>query len=349
MTSPIELLPNELLDEIISFLSSAPPSLTRLHQPPTDSITKSRDRDLKNLSLTCSRLLHLVRPWLFSHGCVDLDDGERYLAFLSESELGRYTTSVVVKTSEKFAYNCGMRWWRDLLYNLRPLRLTIVASPVALGRLLGIHIPREYIWAFEISHQILHLECDWRNFQYPEPGGYQSVDLLDCVPWSAMLYNESSSLKSYNHYEYFLYQVPSLFHRGSLLAVFPFYNHVQVVLDALEAMTNLHTLKIQLGPSLNDRVTEKEQRGSMDPSDPWMELATGYTLIANAVRNLGRKTFLSKLTSCDYAMEAIRAEIEVLMEGILRDSPWKHDGQGTWTKSDTIGHTKYQSTTDHGV
>jgi hypothetical protein len=116
------------------------------------------------------------------------------------------------------------------------------------------------------------------------------------------------------------------------VAVFPFYNHVQLVLDAVEFMTNLRSLKIQLGPSYNNRVTEIEQRGSMDPSDPWMELATGYSLIAHAVRSLGIKSYLSKFIACDYEMEPVRAEIDVILGDILCDGPWTHDGHGTWTK-----------------
>lgn len=70
----------------------------------------------------------------------------------------------------------------------------------------------------------------------------------------------------------------------------------------------------------------------MDPSDPWMELATGYSLIAHAVRSLGRKSYLSKFIACDYEMEPVRAEIDVILGDILCDGPWAHDGYGTWTK-----------------
>ncbi|KAL4866148.1 hypothetical protein BDV12DRAFT_187659 [Aspergillus spectabilis] len=360
--SPIESLPNELLDEIISFLTSTPPSLARLHQPPADSIANSRNRDLKSLSLTCSRLLSLVRPQLFAHGCFELEHGNKYLSFISEMELGRYITSVVVKANDNFyGWEFGPRWWRDFLCSLRPLRLTLVAPPSVIGKLLGMEIPQEHIWAFEISQQVLQLECDWQKYMpTPESETDQQAGLLDCTPWSSMLFNESSSLKAYNHYEYFLYQVPSIFHRGGALAsdrpeyenprlspslanltsftyiaVFPFYNHVQLVLDAVEAMTNLQHLKIQLGPSQNDRATEIEQRGSMDPSDPWMELATGYSLIANAIRTLGRKTCLANFTAYDYEMEAVRADIDVILGDILCDGPWTHDGHGTWTKKPT--------------
>ncbi|KAL3441229.1 hypothetical protein BJX65DRAFT_299911 [Aspergillus insuetus] len=356
----IDSLPNELLDEIILLLSTPPPSSYRLHQPPSVNITKSGSRDLKSLSLTCSRLLDLVRPRLFSHGCFELRDLDRYLAFVS-SDLYRNVISVVVKgdsLSDNYE-GFGPFWWRRLLHSVQPLHFTIIAPPSFIKGMLGIQIPEEHGWAFEIPLQLLQLNCDGQG---PTPAPASQVNeqstLLDCLPWSSMFFNESSSLKAYNHYEYFLYQVPSLFHRWSSLvsakslpdrsrlsfslenltsftyvAVFPFYNHVQLVLDAVELMTNLRSLSIQLGPSRNDRVTELEQRGSMDPSDPWMELATGYSLIAHAVRGLGRTSRLSEFTACDYQMEAVRAEIDVILGDILCDGPWTHNGHGTWIKN----------------
>ncbi|KAL3479248.1 hypothetical protein BJX99DRAFT_245055 [Aspergillus californicus] len=355
VTSPIEQLPNELLDEIIFHLSTCSPSSKRLHNPPQENITQSRDRDLKNLSLTCSRFLDVVRPRLFSHGCFRLADLHGYLSFISGSDLGRHVTSVVVKASDD-TVGCegsGVPWWQSLLRCLRPLRLTVIAPPASVGRMLGIQIPEDYSWAFEIPFQVLHLE---RDHQALDVHVDEQADLQDCLPWSSMLFNESSSIKSYSHYEYFLYQVPSLFHRSTLaytqvplkqphlsfspknltsftyVAVFPVYNHVQIVLDAVALMANLRSLKTRLASCQGDRAAEREQRGSMDPSDPWMELATGYTLIAHAVRNLGRNGCLSEFTACDYEREGVRAEIDAIFENTIPDDSWAHNGLGVWTK-----------------
>ncbi|KAL2867058.1 F-box domain protein [Aspergillus lucknowensis] len=361
-TSPIESLPNELLDEVILLLATPPPSCERLHHPPSVQITRSGNRDLKNLSLTCSRLLDLVRPRLFSHSCFELRDVDRYIEFISLGLCGCVTSIVVKKgaVSDDTPVSEPL-WWRRLFRRVRPLRFTVLAPPSFIKELLGMQMPEEHGWAFEIPLQLLQLECDRRD---PNPALASQVDkqlgLLDCAPWSSLLFNESSSIKAYNHYEYFLYQVPSLFHRwGSLtsnqtlserprlfsslenltsftyVAVFPFYNHVQLVLDAVELMKNLRSLSIQLGPSRNDRVTELEQRGSMDPSDPWMELATGYSLIAHAVRNLGKTSRLSVFTACDYRMDAVRAEIDVILGDILCDGSWRHNGHGTWARTTT--------------
>ncbi|RDW86514.1 F-box domain protein [Aspergillus mulundensis] len=355
--APIELLPNELLDEIIYLLASPPASTNSLHLPPNTQIARSWRRDLKSLSLTCSRFSALVRPLLFAHGCFNLKDTDEYLAFLSKWDLTRYVTSLVVAESGGY-YKLGYSgWWRTLLSSLVPRRLTVVASPLAIGNLFGMIPPQEHSWAFQIPHQVVQLELD-ENYQAPVLTD-KHASILEHIPWTSMVFNEASSLKAYNHYEYFLYQVPSIFHRWNAwalkhtlsggrqnhsssplqnltsftyIAVFPFYNHVQRVLDAVVSMKNLQTLKIQLGPCRLDRATEVEQRGSLDPGDPWMELATGYSLIAHAVQNMGRKGRLEKFIACDYQMKPVRAEIEVILGEILRDGPWMHDGRGTWTK-----------------
>ncbi|KAI9367973.1 hypothetical protein BJX61DRAFT_537631 [Aspergillus egyptiacus] len=356
VTSPIELLPNELLDEIISLLSVSPPSLDRLHQPPSEKLTKSKNKDLKNLSLSCSRLLGLVRPRLFAHGCFELQDVDKYLLFVTEAGLDRYVKSIVVKATDVRNNSEGSRptWWRTFLRSLIPQRLTVVAPPWFLGEMLGVVIPEEHSWAFEIPLQVLQLEYDQRDRKSAALQLDEQSNLVDCIPWSAMLFNESSSLKAYNHYEYFLYEIPSVFHRWSAhplseqprlgitlgnlssftyVAVFPFYNHVQLVMDAVGFMRNLRSLKVQLGPSPNNRVTELEQRGSMDPSDPWMELATAYSLVAHAVRWEGGRRSLSEFTTCDYENESVRGEIDTIIGNILSEDAWTHNGYGTWTRT----------------
>ncbi|KAL4906240.1 hypothetical protein BDW74DRAFT_151561 [Aspergillus multicolor] len=371
LAAPIELLPNELLDEIIYLLTSPPPSANSLHRPPDTQIARSWKRDLRNLSLTCSRFSVLVRPLLFAHGCCNLEDIDEYLAFLSKSELTRYVTSLVITESDGSHKSGYSAWWRRLFSSLVPRQLTIVASPLAIGNLFGIIPPEENSWAFEISHQLVQLELD-QGYQ-PRALTDKHATILEHLPWTSMVFNESSSLKAYNHYEYFLYKVPSIFHRWNdwvlkhklsegrqsnsssplqnlasftYIAVFPFYNHVERVLEAVITMKNLHTLKIQLGPCQLDRATEIEQRGSLDPSDPWMELSTGYSLIAHTVSAMGTKGCLEKFIACDYQMEPVRAEIDKILGDILCDGPWTHDGHGTWTKKALGGNGESMTVVD---
>lgn len=355
--SPLDSLPNELLDHVISCLATPPPSSVKLHEPPTHRITKAASRDLKNLSLVSSGLLALVRPRLFAHACFALRDEAQFLAFIARWNLGRHVTSIVVKGDDSPENRGDAYWWRQVLRELDPLRIMVIAPPSFIGATIGTPIMEDHSWAFEISLQILHLERSSRQGHRACPSRLKEhSNLLSIREWESLWFNESSSLKAYSHYEYFLLRVPSLFTQwGSLAspprpaelpeslslnglttfcytAVFPFYNHVKLVLDAVCLMTSLESLTTQLAPCQNDRVIELEQRASIDPSDPWMELATAYSLIGHAVRDLGAQGCLRYFKACDYQFDALRPELSSILDDILHGTQWTHDGQGVWIR-----------------
>ncbi|KAI2866776.1 hypothetical protein CBS12448_1072 [Aspergillus niger] len=361
--SPLESLPNELLDQIITELSASPPSLARVHKPPCMRITTSRTRDLKNLARTSSRVLELVRPHLFAHACFDIKDVADFVSFITSLELGRYVISIVAKGMDSPDHRGDPYWWRPVLDSLDPLRIIVIAPPQFLAAMLDTRIMDGHSWAFEVPFQVLQLE---QNSRVCEPSLLSETkhpaSLLETRVWSSFAFNESSSLRAYNHYEYFMFQVPSLFNKWGTVAstqlfserldlsrllksftsfkytaVFPFYNHVKLVLDAVELMTNLRSLSIQLAPSPNDKITEMEQRGSMDPSDPWMEIATGYSLIAHTVRKMGALACLVNFHTPDYEFDALRSELSTILGDVLDSSGWVHDGRGTWTKVSSNG------------
>ncbi|KAK1141661.1 hypothetical protein N8T08_008925 [Aspergillus melleus] len=353
-----ESLPNELLDEIISYLATSPPSAARLHQSPSARISRSDDRSLKNLARASSQILEVVRPRLFAHVCFDLEDVTEFLSFISTSDLGRYVTSIVVQSRPSTEQAEDPFWWRRVLACLDPLRVTIVAPPPSIGTMLGVEIFEGDSWAFDVPLQIIQLEQKPQNVALGQlPSLEKCVSLLETRDWSSMTFNESSSIKAYTHYEYFMFQSPSLFSTWgsvaslrarearaglsvrfnnltsfSFVAVFPFYNHVKLVLNAIELMVNLRSLSIQLAPCEGNKVTEIEQKGSMDPSDPWMEIATGYSLIAHSVRDLGEKERLVRFTAHDYSFDALRPELSAVLSEVLDGTDWVHDGDGTWNR-----------------
>ncbi|GFF83189.1 hypothetical protein IFM61606_03431 [Aspergillus udagawae] len=354
-TSPFESLPNELIDQILSNLATDPPSLSRFDQPPCVRIVKSATRDLKNLSRTSSRFLEVTRPRLFAHASFDISEGERFLQFIQKWDLCRNVKSILARGDTGSDPHDDPSWWRRILHHLDPLRITLLAPPPFIGATLGTKIMDGHNWAFQISLQELQLERTERQVAPPPVSHVETCSgLLAAREWSSLQFNESSSLKAYNHYEYFLFQVPSVFNKwGSLsqshaesvslslsfnkltafhyAAVFPFYNHVKLVLDSVKLMTSLRSLSVRLAPCLNDKATELEQRGSMDPSDPWMELATGYTLVAHAVRDLGNRR-LVHFCACDYESDALRPELSTILADVLGDSEWAHDGHGNWVR-----------------
>ncbi|PKX92224.1 F-box domain protein [Aspergillus novofumigatus IBT 16806] len=354
-TSPFESLPNELIDQILSNLATDPPSWSRFDQPPCVRIAKSATRDLKNLSRTSSRFLEVTRPRLFAYVCFDISEGESFLQFVQKWNLCRSVTSILARGNIGSDPQDDPSWWRRILHHLDPLRITLMAPPSFIAATLGTRIMDGHNWAFQISLQELQLERTERQVAPPPVSRVETCSgLLAAREWSSLQFNESSSLKAYNHYEYFLFQVPSVFSEwGSLsrshpervslslslnkltafhyAAVFPFYNHVKLVLDSVKLMTSLRSLSVRLAPCLNDKATELEQRGSMDPSDPWMELATGYTLVAHAVRDLGTKS-LVHFGACDYESDALRPELSTILADVLGDSEWAHDGHGNWVR-----------------
>ncbi|KAE8146361.1 hypothetical protein BDV25DRAFT_162655 [Aspergillus avenaceus] len=354
--SPFESLPNELLDEIIVNLWTTPPSVSRVNQPPSASIARSTSRDLKNLARSCSRLLAAVRPRLFAHVCLDLQDVDELLSYIETWDLARYVTTLVVRGRDSPENREDPYWWRQVLARINPQRITVVAPPSFIGKMMGTQIFEGHTWAFDVPLQTLQLNQDSRT-DAPLTSLDKCSCLLEARTWSSLLFNESSSLRAYSHYEYFLFQVPSLFSTwGSLAyvrprpqkfsltaalnqltsfrytAVFPFYNHVKLVLNAVELMKNLRSLSIQLSPCKGDKATEVEQKSSMDPSDPWMEITTGYSIIAHSVRDLGNRGNLVEFTACDYAFDNLRPELSSILSEILGHSDWVHDGNGTWTK-----------------
>lgn len=353
--SRVELLPNELKDYIISLLSTDPPSSAKLHLSPSPSIVNSEARDLKNLSLVSSCFCELVRPFLFLHVCFDLESENDFLSFITRSELGKYVKSIVVIGGDLPYHKGNLFWWRRILRYLDPLRVTAVAPALSIGEMLGLTIRDEDIWAFDIPYQIVHLVQDSRHggpAQSPQLEDQES--LLSCRPWTSLLFNEASSLKPYSHYEYFHLCAPSMFNiKGSLAsirperqwtpmyfwldtltsfhytAIFPFYNHVAKVLGAIEMMTKLESLSVQLTPDRGDNV-EIEQKGSLDPSDPWMEIETGYSLFANAVSRIGCTRPLRKFVARDYV--GLQSELSDIVGVPFDLAGWVHDGRGTWTK-----------------
>ncbi|KAJ6093203.1 hypothetical protein N7486_008492 [Penicillium sp. IBT 16267x] len=351
MPCSLELLPNELLDQIIFHLNTEPPSLGRLHQAPDRQITQSQNKQLKHLAQCSSHLLDLVRPRLFAHACLDLKDESAFQAFMVASDLGRYVTSLVAITENTFR-DLADDWWRRVLRYLDPTRITVLAPPNVIGNMLNTRIMDGHSWAFEIHLQILQLERDG-------PSVIPSSELDDCDslllarPWTSLSFNESSSLKAYNHYEYFLSRVPSVLgewgsqlnpqdfppaHLSAMLgrltsfsytAIFPFYNHVKLVLDSLSVMPNLQVLSMQLAPEEHNHILEMEQRGSLDPNDPWTELSTSYSLIGFEVRN---KQSLVEFKSRDFAFEAIREDLALELDADLGNTNWTLEGNGIWRR-----------------
>ena len=372
MSCPLEQLPNELLDYIIAVLAPEPPSLSQLHLPPQLHLihSKPQDKYLKHLALTSRRFLDLTRPVLFQHACLELKDEPDFRIFLTRSGLNRYVTSLVAISPSTPVYPDDPAWWRRVLRYLDPNRITLLAPPAFIGQTLDVSIQGGFNWAFEIDLQILQLG---RDTGHPRdlsslPDQPYCTNLLVARPWTSMTFNESSSLKAYHHYEYFLGRVPSFLgewgftlrqfeqdseerdidaeppaspyltgmlealNTFSYIAVFPFFNHMDLILKTISTMVNLQHLSIQLAPDVNNHATELEQRGSLDPNDPWMELESAYSIIG---WHINQHPSITEFQSRDLHVEAIREDLVRVLEDNM-GTGWTYDEDGTWRR-DTLG------------
>lgn len=369
-------LPNELLDHVLSFLSpDSPPSLHKLREIPDHSISTSPARHLKAASRTASRLHMLSRPYLFAHSRFELRDQDRFLAFLQQHDLRHHVRSLVISVRSIFPGSEKPFWWKQLLEELDPEIITLVAPPFFLADMAQASLQDTHAWAFDIPLQIMHFRQSRRvhprgrikhgsEVHMVSSAGHSDspTSFLTARPWTEILFNEGSSLKAYRNYEYYLLRLPSLmadwgsvdplqnvklpypvsvisgltsFHYTS---VFPFYNHTNLVLKVIRNMTNIRYLSIQLAPSprgLSKVFSEERELGHLNPNDPWMELDTSYALISHSVRYLGVQGKLEQFRTWDYELESLRDSIFLTMQGGLRGK-WNHDGTGLWNKDASI-------------
>ncbi|KAJ5174501.1 uncharacterized protein N7482_000378 [Penicillium canariense] len=351
MPSPLERLPNELLDQIISYLDTEPPSQRQLHKEPDHDITQSRNKSLKHLSQSCSRLATLVRPVLFACARFVLHDAPaQFCTFVLRYGLARHIKSIVVLIYDKHPRKSLVGLWLgQIIDSIDPLRITVLAPPRVIGETFQISINENDSWAFGIEQQILQLEQNSYGNVVAHPPN-QSAYILSARPWTSISFNEASCLKAYNHYEYFLSQVPSVMGRWgqslplmypsgvnphfqgltslSYTAIFPFYNHVEHVFTAMHFMPQLRVVTVQLAPDEDNHATEIEQRGSLDPNDPWMELESSYSVIGFKVAT---KPSLVEFRSRDLHVQAVRPELTRILKVQLLG--WTHDGHGVWRRS----------------
>jgi hypothetical protein len=362
-SSSLHRLPNELLDHVLSFLSIAPPpsTLQRLRQVPGHSITTAADAPLKSFSRVDSRCRAICLAQLFRHTRYELRDQANFLAFLRrhDHELCKHVRSVVVSVRSIFRGSEKPLWWRDLLdmreCGLDPDIVTVVAPPYMFADMAQCTLKDVHDWVFQLPLQIMQFRQPVpRPADFTKPEGDDTF--FSARPWTELLFNEGSSLRAYSHYEYYLLRVPSLMdHWGSVdplqttefpyplgaisrltvfhyTAIFPFYNHTNLVLKVVRNMSNLRHLSIQLAPDAHSTIFEEEREtGTLDPNDPWMELETSYSLIAHSVRYLGVQKQLVEFRTYDYELDALKENLVAKLSSGLKGK-WTHDGNGLWIK-----------------
>jgi hypothetical protein len=238
-------------------------------------------------------------------------------------------------------------------------------------------------WVFNMPYHALRLRQEQPTLS-PAFGNASQSHLFIARPWTRLSINESSSLKAYSQYEYFLRKTPSLlaslqhyhlrqnqpsstlFPFTALLnnlthftytAIFPFYNHVETILHSVRAMPNLTHLAFKLCPEPESTVIDDELKlalGHIDINDAWMEFDTAYNLVAHTVIYLTPvMPGNGKVGQAHGKLEEFRVD-DVKMEGIRENLEdvlsqrlqewWGYAGEGVWRRKERIGVEKVKET-----
>jgi hypothetical protein len=350
-------LPNELLDHIVDYLDTECPSEVNWHQRPGTTLTQSQTVDLKTISRTSKHLRHLVLPHLFAHARLNPNHCTPFLDFIRSHNLTPHITSLVAHLPGSCTH-LHPAWWSRILTTVPIMTFTILCPPYVFAELTKTSLVSPDSWVFNMPYHALRFRQD-----HPTLSSNTASHLFTTRPWTHFSVNESSSLKAYSQYEYFLRKTPSLLaslHHSppplpgsfpspfSILlinlthftytAIFPFYNHVETILHSVRAMSNLISLTFKLCPEPDSTVIDDELKlalGHIDLNDAWMEFDTAYNIIMHTVIYLtpegGGKGKLEEFKIDDVKMEGIRENLEDMISQRLQEW-WCHAGEGVWRR-----------------
>jgi hypothetical protein len=353
--STLANLPNELFDHVLDFLDRQSPSELNWHQRPDLAITKSTEVDLKNLSVTSKSIRRLVLKRLFVHVCLDPNESPAFLEFVDQYALAPHIRSILARMTEPCRLILHPLWWARLLNEIPALTFTIICPPYVFAEFVSTTIVDMDTWAFNMPFQVI-------RFRQPKLAAIQHTsfnddhDLFSARPWSEFSINEGSCLKVYSQYEYFFRRTPSLMstallspspginimfaklEKFSYTAIFPFYNHVDVILKNIRKMSSLKHLNFRLCPDPGSSVIDDEladSNGHIDLSDAWMEFNTAYSLVAHTARFIVAEYTLQEFQVEDVSMDGIRDGLIDSLDGILAGR-MSHQGGGLWRKTQPI-------------
>ncbi|KAL9091651.1 MAG: hypothetical protein Q9165_004727 [Trypethelium subeluteriae] len=395
----MESLPPELNLQIVSILDGDAPSVKNFTgEPSVEKWAHCKHQPLKALSLASRSWRTAVFPVLFRNIRLDLDcvwpdslvskdpqkifHAEDFIAFLSNPALRNWTTSLFVcarDTTDSVIETPSDGFWETILPLMPRLqRISILASPEAIGHLIDIEIVMYDAWAFDMPLQAIMLEQaagsgydetkdlpDSRRF----PSAMWRNGVLDPRKWTKLSVNEASSLKAYGTYEYFHKHPPSI-SRGlkdyfrvapdfqtlthiTFVAIFPLPSVVGRFLARFSKLRlALHSLSVQLAPLPASRLLEDPERvGTAQLGDCWLELGESYRFLGEVItKQAARKGSRFRVfTSLDWGhYELFQEELSDSLSEQFAEYEWKTAGDGVWTRPDEIDSEAeyYSDTTD---
>lgn len=176
----IELLPNELLANILEYLDSPKPSSSEsiLHDEPHFNLTKSNSAPLKAASGVSKRWRRGTIPLLFKHAQLVVEEKKTpwstldemiqpFFDFVGEHQLRRIVQSFTFIVHEEKLANIVNKqeiskgfisFWGRVFQVIDPQELLVVAPVVALGPLTNCHVYLSDAWSFDCPCHYLRLQ-----------------------------------------------------------------------------------------------------------------------------------------------------------------------------------------------
>ncbi|KAF2716957.1 hypothetical protein K431DRAFT_234207 [Polychaeton citri CBS 116435] len=200
----------------------------------------------------------------------------------------------------------------------------------------------------------------------PNPTSFPGVgpsSILHMRPWTHCSLNEGSFLKAYGTYEYFERGPPSVIYsikdclgprnnpvdrkyppdKGiqalrsfTYTGIFPFANHI----DFNALFSQLELLDVQLAPDPQSGILDDKARtGKAELGDCWQELTGAYNDIARSLSfppERAQRLFpnLKKFVCKDYAIPALKEDLDLVFQTVDRFGLWSYDGDGQFLRTE---------------
>ncbi|KAJ4343158.1 hypothetical protein N0V95_006731 [Ascochyta clinopodiicola] len=280
---------------------------------------------------------------------------------VSQYNLKQHIKSIVVHTDIEYGLRhvstadaplsrAVMEIWEQLFSCFEPTRVVVAAPPATLAGLLDTQMLSSDTWAFEMKMHYMELvqNSPPRLDHTSSKCRPWNTALIHRRPWSALSYNEGSSIAAYSTYEYHLKQSPKILYlilmrlakeveaccnitSFSFTGIFPFATNVTSIIRALHRISTLRHVTFQLAPGPeNNLLSQPERMGRAQSGDFWLEWTESYKVVASY---LGVFDFEdgAEFTSKDCTSKTLTKDVEEIVELL------KHRGAGWKNKEDEVG------------
>ena len=280
-----------------------------------------------------------------------------FLDFIVLHRLQFHLQSVVLFISTQYLqpdFECDFveRLVHTIVDAVNPEILTIILPPRMLSYLVPNSLTMADSWAFEMPLHIFRLTQPWSCAGPRSLPAAPTPHILQVRPWNSCVINEGSSAKAYNTYEYFNKCTPSILQGGHFndalrnaraasniknfdyIAVFPLATHVFRVVQFIQSLENLDTLRIRLGPDSSNFWSDDAAVGRNPSVDLWMDYESNYRTIITVVSNMGETHHLKNFTALDYYYTPdLLLNLDDLFESGLYG--WHKHDKGLWKKNES--------------